>query len=115
MGVGILEMAGVTARDARGLFFDLGCDRACRKSSGMSFQFSMAEGVDVAVEGTRTGAEADFGGGGGRLSLGDSNGGPFGGCSGCLTESGFFSQLVSEDCIVMEDGELVWWVCDGKL
>jgi hypothetical protein len=32
--------------------------------------------------------------------LGDNNGGPFAGCEGCLTASGFFSQLLSEDCIV---------------
>jgi hypothetical protein len=101
MGVGILDVAGVAALDGRGLFFDRGLEGACRKSSGMSFQFSMAEGVGVVVEGTRTGAEADLGGGGGRFILGDSNGGPFEGCSGCLTESGFFSQLVSDDCIVM--------------
>ena len=102
VGVGILEVAGVPARDGRGLFFDRGREGACRKSSGMSFQFSMAEGIGVVVEGTRTGAEADFGGGGGRLSLGDGNGGPFEGGPDCLTESGFFSQLFSEDCIVTD-------------
>lgn len=76
IGVGIPE-TGVTARDERGLFFALGRDGACRKSSGMSFQFSMAAGVGVVVGGARGGAEADFGGGGGRLAFGGMDGSPF--------------------------------------
>ena len=63
-------LAGVTARDERGLFFERGLEGACRKSSGMSFQFSMGCGtVEVVevVEGARGGAEEDFGGGGGRF------------------------------------------------
>lgn len=75
LGVSIPEPTGVTARDERGLFFDLGLDGACRKSSGMSFQLSMAEGVGVVVGGTRGGAEVDFGGGGGRLDFGGITGG----------------------------------------
>lgn len=59
--------AGVTFREERGLFFDLGLVGACRKPSGMSFQLSIAEGTAVVVEGTRVGAEADLGGGGGRF------------------------------------------------
>jgi hypothetical protein len=69
----------------------------------MSFQFSMAEGVGAAAEGTRTGAVADFGGGGGRLGLEGSNGGgALGACSVGWGGLGFFSQLFREDCIVAE-------------
>lgn len=81
-GVGTLEgPAGVTAREERGLFFDLGLDGGCRKSSGISFQLSMAEGTGVVTEGTREGAEVDFGGGGGRLSVALAGGGRGGGAS----------------------------------
>jgi hypothetical protein len=85
MGEGMREMVGVTAREGRGLFFDRGLDGAWRKSSGMSFQFSIAEGVGVVLEGTRVGAETDFGGGGGRVVLGDRIGGAFGGFAGWLS------------------------------
>lgn len=100
LGEGIVEATGVTARDERGLFFDLGREGACRKSSGISFQFSMAEGVGVVVRGTPVGAEADFGGGGGRLVFGGTTTGTFRGCWCCFSELDFFSQLVSEDCMV---------------
>ena len=85
MGEGMREMAGVTARDGRGLFLDRGLEGAWRKSSGMSFQFSIAVGVGVVLEGTRVGAETDFGGGGGRFILGDTIGGAFGSCPGWLS------------------------------
>jgi hypothetical protein len=101
-GVGTLEVArGVTALDDRGLFLNLGLDGACRKSSGMSFQLSIAFGTDVLAERTRGGAEVDFGGGGGRFAVDGATGGDFRGCSFCLAASGFFSQPVKEDCIVI--------------
>lgn len=76
-GVGTLEVArGVTALDERGLFFDLGREGACKKSSGMSFQLSMAFGTGVVVERTRGGADVDFGGGGGRFAVGGPLDGP---------------------------------------
>jgi hypothetical protein len=103
-GEGLREMAGVTVREGRGLFLDRGLDGAWRKSSGMSFQFSMAEGVGVVLEGTRVGADTDFGGGGGRFVLGDIIGGAFEGCTGCLSRLGFFSQLFNEDCIAGREG-----------
>jgi hypothetical protein len=98
-GVGTLEVAsGVTAADERGLFFDLGLDGACRKSSGISFQLSMDFGTGVVEEGTRVGAEVDFGGGGGRFVDGGALGsGGFSVCTCCLEASGFFSQLDMED------------------
>ena len=106
-GVGILEVTGVTARDDRGLFLDLGLEGACRKSSGMSFQFSIAEGVGVVLGGTRVGAEADFGGGGGREGFATTGGGAFRGCRDCSSALGFFSQLFNEDCIVAAGWSLV--------
>lgn len=60
----------------------------------------MAEGVGVVVRGTPVGAEADFGGGGGRLVFGGTTTGTFRGCWCCFSELDFFSQLVSEDCMV---------------
>jgi hypothetical protein len=104
MGEGMRETVGVTAREERGLFFDRGLDGAWRKSSGMSFQLSIAGGVGVVVEATRVGADADFGGGGGRFVLGDMIGGAFGGCVVCLSRLGFFSQLFNEDCIADREG-----------
>lgn len=110
-GVGTREVLGVTAREGRGLFFDLGRDGACRKSSGISFQLSKDRGTGVVAEGTREGAEADLGGGGGRDF--EAAGGIFGGCSGCSEGVGFFSQLDSEDCIFAE--VLVEFeVCGGR-
>lgn len=80
-GVGTLEVAiGVTARDERGLLFDLGLAGACKKSSGISFHCPDAGAavvVDVGAERTRTGAEADLGGGGGRLGADSEIGGGF--------------------------------------
>lgn len=99
-GVGTLDVAsGVTAADDRGLFLDRGLDGACRKSSGISFQLSIALGVGVDVDGTRGGAEVDFGGGGGRFTAGGADGAGLGGSSSCLAALGFFSQLDIEDCI----------------
>jgi hypothetical protein len=98
-GVGTREVAiGVAFLDERGLFFDLGLDGACRKSSGMSFQLSMACGTGAVVEGTLEGAEADLGGGGGRFDVGDGLGGGCEAWSACLVAAGFFSQLDIEDC-----------------
>jgi hypothetical protein len=69
MGVDTRDaVVGVPVRDGRGLFFDLGLDGACRKSSGISFQLSM-DGTGVFADGPRAGAEADFGGGGGLLGV----------------------------------------------
>ena len=97
--MGTLEVpAGVTVLEERGLFLDLGLDGACRKSSGISFQLSMAWGLGVVADGTREGAETDLGGGGGRFRVGGAVGGALGGCSCCLGPIGFFSQLDMEDC-----------------
>lgn len=97
-GVGTLDVAsGVTAADERGLFFDFGLDGACRKSSGISFQLSVAFGTGIVEEGTRGGAEVDFGGGGGRFVVGGALGGSFSVVTCCLGVSGFFSQLDIED------------------
>lgn len=104
MGEGMREIAGVTVREGRGLFFDRGLEGAWRKSSGMSFQFSMAEAVGVGLEGTRVGAETDFGGGGGRFVFDDAIGGAFEGGAGCLSRLGFLSQLFREDCIAGREG-----------
>jgi hypothetical protein len=83
-GVDTLEvLEGVTVLDERGLFFDFGLDGAWRKSSGMSFQLSMAWGTGVVAEGTREGAVADLGGGGGRFRVGRAVDGILGGCSCC--------------------------------
>ena len=99
-GVGTREVAsGVTALDERGLFLDLGRDGACKKSSGMSFQLSMALGTGVLEDRTRGGAEVDFGGGGGLLAVGGATVGDFKGSSFGLAASGFFSQLDIDDCI----------------
>jgi hypothetical protein len=100
-GVGTCEAgAGVTVWDERGLLFDRGREGACRKSSGMSFQLSMARGTEVAPDGTRGGAVFDFGGGGGRFTGGGATIVGFGVCSCCEVVAGFFSQLDMEDCIV---------------
>lgn len=105
MGEGILGVpAGVTAREGRGLFLDLGREGAWRKSSGMSFQLSMAEGTGVEAEGMRFGAEADFGGGGGRTGAAFGGGGGCSGCPFCLEELGFLSQPFSEDCSIGQRG-----------
>lgn len=102
-GEGILGVAaGVTFREERGLFFGLGLDGAWRKPSGMSFQFSMAEGTAVVAEGTRVGADADFGGGGGRLGAVAALGGGFAAWSLCLGPLGLLSQLLKEDCSIVE-------------
>lgn len=74
MGETTLDTAGVVARDERGLFFDRGLDGAWRKSSGISFQFSIAEGTGVVEAGVRV-ADADLGGGGGRFTAVDTGGG----------------------------------------
>ena len=101
VGVGTLEgPAGVTVREARGLFFDLGLDGACRKSSGMSFQLSIADGTAVEAEGTRAGAVADLGGGGGRFGVGFVIGGGLVGWSFGTVAVGFLSQLFNEDCSI---------------
>jgi hypothetical protein len=77
-GVGTLEVdRGVTAFDDRGLFLGLGLDGACRKSSGMSFQLSIAFGTGVVAERVRGGADVDLGGGGGRFAGGGAVGGAF--------------------------------------
>jgi hypothetical protein len=79
-GVDTLEVFdGVTVLDERGLFLDFGLDGAWRKSSGMSFQLSMACGTGVVAEGTRDGAVTDLGGGGGRFRVGGAIGGAFSG------------------------------------
>lgn len=83
IGVSTLDrFAGVA--EGRGLFLDRGRDEGAeRKSSGMSFHCSVVLGSGVVVpEGTRFtgmrgGAEAAFGGGGGRF------GGPDAGGGGC--------------------------------
>jgi len=107
--VGTLEvLAGVTVLEERGLFLDLGLDGAWRKSSGMSFQLSMAWGTGVVAEGTREGAEADLGGGGGRFRVGGAVGGALRGCSCCLGPVGFFSQLDREDCNMFAENS---WMC----
>lgn len=99
-GVGTLEVAaGVAVAEERGLLLDLGREGACKKSSGISFQLSMACGTGVVAESTRGGAEVDFGGGGGRLMVGGAVGGAFGVCSLGLVATDFFSQLDIEDCI----------------
>ena len=80
-GVGTLDrFAGVA--EGRGLFLDRGRDEGAeRKSSGMSFHCSVVLGSGVVVpEGTRFtgmrgGAEAAFGGGGGRFGSADAGGG----------------------------------------
>jgi hypothetical protein len=95
------ELAGVPVLDGRGLFFERGRDGAWRKSSGMSFQLSMAGGARVVIEGTREGAEADFGGGGGRFGVGDAFGGGLEGCSCRFATAGFFSQPDSEGCSML--------------
>jgi hypothetical protein len=95
------ELAGVPVLDGRGLFFERGLDGAWRKSSGMSFQLSMAGGTFVVMEGTREGAVADFGGGGGRFGVEDAFGGAFEGCSSWFAAAGFFSQPDSEDCSML--------------
>jgi hypothetical protein len=99
-GVGALEVAsGVTAVEERGLFFGLGLEGACKKSSGISFQLSIALGTGVMVARPRGGADVDFGGGGGRFMAGGAVGGGVGSCSCCLAGvSGcFFSQPDRED------------------
>lgn len=103
-GVGTLEtLDGVTARDGRGLFLDFGLDGACKKSSGISFQLSMARGTGVVADVTRVGAEADFGGGSGLfgLEIGGGGGATFWLAVLCSPE-GFLSQLLNEDCIFEE-------------
>lgn len=112
--MGTLDVAsGVTAAEDRGLFLDRGLDGACRKSSGISFQLSIALGVGVDVDGTRGGAEVDFGGGGGRFTAGGADGAGLGGSSSCLAALGFFSQLDIEDCIASEAVVVVevWCYC----
>lgn len=90
-GVGTLEMlAGVPVADGRGLFLDRGRDRdrddgADRKSSGMSFHWSVVFGIGVVLDGARFigmrggGAEMDLGGGGGRFGNVEAGGGGGGG------------------------------------
>lgn len=117
--MGTLEgPAGVTAREERGLFLDLGLDGGWRKSSGISFQLSMAEGTGVEAEGTRGGAEVDFGGGG-RLSAELAEGGSGRGDEGLsscrfgFVELGFLSQPFNEDCSMARGAECYAWVPDG--
>jgi hypothetical protein len=99
--VGTLDVAsGVTAVDDRGLFLERGFDGACRKSSGISFQLSMAFGVGVDADRTRGGAEVDFGGGGGRFMVGGALGTGIGGSPSCLAAPGFLSQFDMEDCSI---------------
>lgn len=92
---------GVTTREDRGLFLDLGLEGTCRKSSGMSFQLSIV-GTAVEDDGTRLGAEDDLGGGGGRLGLIADV------CGGFETSSffagapaAFLSHPLSEDCSIV--------------
>jgi hypothetical protein len=116
MGVTTREVTGVTARDDRGLFFDLGLEGACRKSSGISFQLSIADGTGVVVEEMRFGAEADLRGGGGRFGGNDTAEGEGLGCSVVPLEVGFFSQPFKEDCNMVERGvfECEGWVGLGN-
>lgn len=106
-GVGTLEMlAGVAVADGRGLFFDRGReDGADKKSSGISFHWSVVLGMGVLLDGMRFigmrgGAEIDLGGGGGRFGAAEAAGAAGGGGGGwtlSLLTAGFLSHPDKED------------------
>lgn len=99
--VGLDRSPGVGAGDSLGLFFALGLDGAERKSSGMSFQFSVLGGTGVLAVGMRGDAETDFGGGGGRFTGGGATDDCLGGWSACGVAEGFLSHPVREDWTIV--------------